>query len=106
MLFQTRILVTHGISFLPKVDLIVTLDKGEISEVGTFQELVTHAGAFAEFLKNYLANELENEENLEADITSIEGRHAKYFLEIQEYQHRIEEIAQGEKLLGIFFWQD
>ncbi|KAK3091915.1 hypothetical protein FSP39_023706 [Pinctada imbricata] len=69
---KTRVLVTHGVSFLPKVDLIVTLVNGEISEVGTFQELMTHAGAFAEFLKNYLVNELENEENLEADLNDIE----------------------------------
>ena len=30
---QTRILVTHGLSFLPQVDQIVVLQDGKISEV-------------------------------------------------------------------------
>ena len=33
-LCQTRVLVTHGISFLPQVDQIVVLQDGRISEVG------------------------------------------------------------------------
>lgn len=37
---KTRILVTHGVVFLPEVDQIVVLKNGEISEVGTYQELL------------------------------------------------------------------
>ena len=55
---QTRILVTHGISFLPQVDKIITLVDGQIGEVGSFKELVGHNGAFAEFLKSYMIEEL------------------------------------------------
>ncbi len=36
----TRVLVTHGISFLPQVDNIVVLKDGRISEFGTFKELL------------------------------------------------------------------
>ena len=32
-LTQTRVLVTHNISFLPQVDRIIVLKDGEISEV-------------------------------------------------------------------------
>lgn len=59
--FQTRILVTHGINFLPQVDLIVVLDGGTISEMGSYQELLSHQGPFSEFLKNYLL-EVEDED--------------------------------------------
>ncbi|XP_077999979.1 multidrug resistance-associated protein 1-like [Glandiceps talaboti] len=52
----TRILVTHGIHFLPKVDKIIVLVDGKITETGSFQELLTKNGAFAEFLKNYSSN--------------------------------------------------
>ena len=58
---QTRILVTHGLGFLPQCDLIVVLDNGQISEVGTYAELVDNDGAFAEFIRTYAAPD-ENEE--------------------------------------------
>ncbi|XP_060071681.1 multidrug resistance-associated protein 1-like [Ylistrum balloti] len=68
---KTRVLVTHGIGFLPKVDLIVVLVNGQVSEVGSFQELIGHPGAFAEFLKNYLTDELDNED-VDLDLEEIE----------------------------------
>ena len=56
---QTRILVTHGIGFLSKVDKIVVLKDGHVSEAGSFTQLMDHNGAFAEFLRNYLTQEIE-----------------------------------------------
>lgn len=50
---QTRILVTHGVSFLPFVDEIVVLVDGVISEVGSYNSLRTSKGAFSEFLDTY-----------------------------------------------------
>ncbi|XP_059142742.1 multidrug resistance-associated protein 1-like isoform X2 [Physella acuta] len=63
---KTRVLVTHGISFLPQVDKIIVLVKGQVSEVGSFAELMKRNGAFAEFLRNYLTEEMkEDESNLD-----------------------------------------
>ncbi|NXW90001.1 MRP3 protein, partial [Alopecoenas beccarii] len=60
---KTRILVTHGISFLPQVDHIVVLVDGEISEMGSYQELLNQNQAFAEFLRNYaLDDDIEEDE--------------------------------------------
>lgn len=56
---KTRVLVTHGIHWLPKVDKIVVLTNGCITEVGTYEELLNHAGPFAEFLTAYLTNDKE-----------------------------------------------
>lgn len=56
-LFQTRILVTHGITFLPEVDLIVVLKDGTVSETGTYKELLAKKGAFADFLLQHLQEE-------------------------------------------------
>ncbi len=67
--FQTRILVTHGISFLPQVDNIVVLVDGQISETGSYQELLDKNGAFAEFLRNYLTQEEEDETELDPEGT-------------------------------------
>jgi len=52
------VLVTHGISFLPKMDMIITLVDGKVGEVGSFKELIGHNGDFAEFLKTYMIEEL------------------------------------------------
>ncbi len=53
---KTRILVTHRISLLPKVDEIVVMKNGSISEWGTYRELLDRKGDFAEFLVQYLGN--------------------------------------------------
>eukprot|EP00092_Neocalanus_flemingeri_P004166 GFUD01004481.1.p1 GENE.GFUD01004481.1~~GFUD01004481.1.p1 ORF type:complete len:1636 (+),score=378.79 GFUD01004481.1:74-4981(+) len=61
---KTRVLVTHGVTFLPQVDQIVVLKKGVISEVGSYRELLAQKGDFAEFLVQYLSDEdseLKNE---------------------------------------------
>lgn len=59
---QTRILVTHGISFLPQVDNIMVLVDGRVSEMGSYQELLSQNGAFAEFLRNYALEDITEEE--------------------------------------------
>ncbi|XP_028913670.1 multidrug resistance-associated protein 6 isoform X4 [Ornithorhynchus anatinus] len=46
----TRILVTHAVSVLPRVDSIVMLVDGAIAEIGSYRELVRRKGAFVDFL--------------------------------------------------------
>uniref|UniRef100_A0A4W5REH7 ABC-type glutathione-S-conjugate transporter n=1 Tax=Hucho hucho TaxID=62062 RepID=A0A4W5REH7_9TELE len=59
---KTRILVTHGISFLPQVNNIVVLVEGRVSEMGSYQELLQQNGAFAEFLRNYSLEDIVEDE--------------------------------------------
>uniref|UniRef100_A0A8C7CDD3 Uncharacterized protein n=1 Tax=Oncorhynchus kisutch TaxID=8019 RepID=A0A8C7CDD3_ONCKI len=54
---KTRILVTHGVSFLPYVDEIIVLKEGCVSEVGSYQSLKDSKGAFSEFLDTYAKDE-------------------------------------------------
>ncbi|KFQ81939.1 Canalicular multispecific organic anion transporter 1, partial [Phaethon lepturus] len=54
---KTRILVTHGISFLPQVDNIVVLVAGAVSEHGSYSTLLANRGAFAQFLNLYGSQE-------------------------------------------------
>ena len=49
---QVRILVTHGIGFLPQCDVIVVMADGQITEVGSYNELLENNGAFAHFLRS------------------------------------------------------
>lgn len=59
---QTRLLVTHGISYLPQVDVIIVMSGGKISEMGSYQELLARDGAFAEFLRTYSSAEQDQTE--------------------------------------------
>lgn len=51
---KTRLLVTHGITYLPGVDNIIVLKDGHITETGTYKELLAKKGAFADFLLQHL----------------------------------------------------
>uniref|UniRef100_A0A287B6A6 Multidrug resistance-associated protein 1 n=1 Tax=Sus scrofa TaxID=9823 RepID=A0A287B6A6_PIG len=59
---KTRLLVTHGLSYLPQVDVIIVMSGGKISEMGSYQELLARDGAFAEFLRTYASAEQEQGE--------------------------------------------
>ena len=65
--FQTRILVTHGVTFLPQCDMIVVMKDGRVSEAGSYDDLLEGDGAFAEFIKTYL---LETEDLSDEQMTS------------------------------------
>uniref|UniRef100_A0A8V5GZW3 MRP3 protein n=1 Tax=Melopsittacus undulatus TaxID=13146 RepID=A0A8V5GZW3_MELUD len=68
---KTRILVTHGISFLPQVDHIIVLGDGKISEMGSYQDLLKQNKAFAEFLRNYALDEdIEEDEPTGTELTA------------------------------------
>ncbi|XP_032125529.1 multidrug resistance-associated protein 1 isoform X2 [Sapajus apella] len=75
---KTRILVTHGVSYLPQVDIIIVMSGGKISEMGSYQELLARDGAFAEFLRTYASTEQEQdpEDNGVTGISSP-GKEAK-----------------------------
>ncbi|GAB1302447.1 ATP-binding cassette sub-family C member 2 [Apodemus speciosus] len=53
-LILTRILVTHGIHFLPQVDEIVVLGKGTILEKGSYRDLLGKKGVFAKNWKTFM----------------------------------------------------
>ncbi|KAL2915593.1 hypothetical protein HK105_204778 [Polyrhizophydium stewartii] len=50
---KTRILVTHQLHFLPRVDYVIVMSDGEVSEQGTFSELMAADGEFATLMRNY-----------------------------------------------------
>ena len=54
--------MTHGIAFLPQCDVIVVMVDGQISEVGSYTELIDKDGPFAQFLHTYKGVEEDGEE--------------------------------------------
>ncbi|XP_021267681.1 multidrug resistance-associated protein 1 isoform X4 [Numida meleagris] len=63
---KTRVLVTHSVNYLPQMDTILVMTDGEISEMGSYQELLKQDGAFAEFLRTY-ANAEQSTEGSDSD---------------------------------------
>lgn len=78
---KTKILVTHGIVFLPQVDNIYVLKDGEISESGTYKELLAKKGAFSDFLMQHI--------NEEADAEGLE-----------EIKQQLEQTTSSDEILG------
>ncbi|CAL4102207.1 unnamed protein product, partial [Meganyctiphanes norvegica] len=64
---KTRILVTHGVSFLPEVDSIIVMKAGAAVERGSYAELLQQDGDFAQFLLQHQSqvsqSQHDNEEN-------------------------------------------
>ncbi|XP_018309824.1 multidrug resistance-associated protein 1 isoform X2 [Mycetomoellerius zeteki] len=67
---KSRVLVTHSITYLPEVDNIIVLKDGEITESGTYKQLLEKKGAFAEFLVQHL-QEVHVDDGSEADLREI-----------------------------------
>ncbi|XP_068210698.1 multidrug resistance-associated protein 1-like [Palaemon carinicauda] len=62
---KTRILVTHAIWVLPQVDEIFVVQDGSVVERGTYKELLSHEGNFAQFLLQHIntKDSIEEEDN-------------------------------------------
>nr|CAD7454509.1 unnamed protein product [Timema tahoe] len=61
---KTRVLMTHSITFLHEVDLIVVLRDGEVSETGSYKELLARKGAFSQFLLQHIQDIATGENDL------------------------------------------
>ena len=53
--------MTHGIGFLPQCDKIVVMEEGQITEIGSYAELIDNDGAFAEFIRTFSGIETDEE---------------------------------------------
>lgn len=47
------------------MDSIVVLNNGTVSEVGSYEQLLNHDGEFAKFLRTYLTEHGDSEEEME-----------------------------------------
>uniref|UniRef100_A0A2C9K2X1 ABC transmembrane type-1 domain-containing protein n=1 Tax=Biomphalaria glabrata TaxID=6526 RepID=A0A2C9K2X1_BIOGL len=60
---KTRVLVTHGVHWLPFVDEIIVVKDGRISEAGSYQQLLENNGHFSQFIQSTLNSNNNNIEN-------------------------------------------
>ncbi|NWW22240.1 MRP1 protein, partial [Falcunculus frontatus] len=72
---KTRILVTHNLALLPHTDLIIVMEEGRISQMGTYQELISRRTNFAELVQVFSAERTSQETNLvEVSSSKEEGQ--------------------------------
>ncbi|XP_042886660.1 multidrug resistance-associated protein 1-like isoform X6 [Penaeus japonicus] len=95
---KTRILVTHGLTYLPVVDNIIVLKNGVVTEQGTYKQLMERKGEFQEFLLQYLSEAEEEDDSLEGlediknQLESSLGR------EVVERQIRHKRASESESI--------
>ncbi|XP_066253825.1 multidrug resistance-associated protein 1-like isoform X2 [Euwallacea similis] len=96
---KVRVLVTHAITYVSKVDNIFAMKDGEIQESGTHRELLSKKGAFAEFFLQHITNDVSDEEELneleeqleeKALVTEIKRRISRQRSRISERSSNLE----------------
>ncbi|KAL1918432.1 uncharacterized protein VTP21DRAFT_3092 [Calcarisporiella thermophila] len=90
---KTRILVTHQLHFLPRVDYIIVMDDGEVREEGTYADLMKADGEFALLMKNYGGVEDEDEE---AEKEAKESEQAAQLEATEEAAVEVAAIKDGD----------
>lgn len=70
---KCRILVTHGIHFLPQCDKITVVKDGTIVEDGPYNVLLSNGDAFAAFIAEY-ANKDDQKTESAAGILTLDGQ--------------------------------
>ncbi|KAK3802039.1 hypothetical protein RRG08_064632 [Elysia crispata] len=87
---KTRVMVTHGVHWLPLVDAIIVMDQGRITEAGTYEELMTHDGPFAQFVRTYLL-EHQDEELEDPDVQRMQ----------EEIKHQVDSVTSDEDQISL-----
>ncbi|XP_047908890.1 multidrug resistance-associated protein 1 isoform X5 [Anser cygnoides] len=122
---KTRVLVTHNLMLLPHADLIIVMEEGKISEMGTYQELISKKTNFVELIHVFGAENRSEETTPKEVISSKEECQLERSLkqrELQKLKHSFdqwkiltsnkEKVATGGmklsvvlKYLQAFNWQ-
>ncbi|KAJ3043701.1 hypothetical protein HDV00_004474 [Rhizophlyctis rosea] len=70
---KTRILVTHQLHFLPRVDWVLVMKDGEVAESGTYAELMGNDGEFAALMRGGGGSVAEKEKEADAAEGDVAG---------------------------------
>ncbi|XBI25705.1 hypothetical protein VPH35_050577 [Triticum aestivum] len=87
---KTVILVTHQVEFLSKVDRILVMEKGEITQEGTYEELLQFGTAFEQLVNAHQ----DSKTTLDSNV-SKEGAMIQYQQPILPQQGSDAEISTG-----------
>ncbi|KAI8869537.1 hypothetical protein GQ42DRAFT_179210 [Ramicandelaber brevisporus] len=100
---KTRILVTHQLSVLPRVDYIVCLDGGRIVEQGTFHDLMARRGNLFEMVSIYnnQAHQTDIEVTQRSNCSTIRLNESTASVELRTEsfgaKERVQSLMQAEE---------
>ncbi|KAG8247923.1 Canalicular multispecific organic anion transporter 1 [Homalodisca vitripennis] len=97
---KTRVLVTHGVTFLHQVDVIVVMKAGEISEMGTFKELLAKRGEFSDFLVHHIAESEHGELDAEMEELIEEDKVLKQKIQRQISRRSVTDSVKSNSSAG------
>ncbi|XP_045182658.2 multidrug resistance-associated protein 1-like [Mercenaria mercenaria] len=101
---KTRILVTHGIHWLPMVDKILVITDGKISETGTYEELISRDGPFANLVQTYLENNESDADDTE--VHTANGVPDDIAMSKSSTRRRRHKSSEREKSFGMSFTKE
>uniref|UniRef100_A0A8B9LI33 ABC-type glutathione-S-conjugate transporter n=1 Tax=Astyanax mexicanus TaxID=7994 RepID=A0A8B9LI33_ASTMX len=102
---KTRVLVTHGTSFLPQADLILVLVDGEITESGSYQELLNRNGAFADFIRTFASSERKESSVQRGDTNSVAMQSLEADIEQEQIPEDLGKLTEVDKArIGRVSW--
>ncbi|KAI9463349.1 ABC transporter [Lactarius psammicola] len=91
----TRILVTHALHFLPKVDHIYFIVDGRITEHGTFDEMMANREDFARTFNEFVTK--DQTESKGGKVVDIEDADADEDIEKRQAARRGAQLMQAEE---------
>ncbi|KAK6965398.1 multidrug resistance-associated protein 1 [Biomphalaria glabrata] len=90
---RTRIMSTNSIHWLPLVDVIVVMQDGRISEMGSYLELMKTRGHLAQYLFNILRDDLQSKAVEDDDVQQMRN---KMWEHVKAVKSHSEDIAVEE----------
>ncbi|NXY67006.1 MRP1 protein, partial [Glareola pratincola] len=99
---KTRILVTHTLTLLPHTDLIIVMEEGRISQMGTYQELISKRTNFDELIQVFSTEHTREETTpLEVSSSKEKGQLGRSLQQRELLKHKDSSFDQSKILTNI-----
>ncbi|XP_053167408.1 ATP-binding cassette sub-family C member 2-like isoform X2 [Hemicordylus capensis] len=104
---KTRILVTHNLTFLPQTDIIVVMEDGRITEIGSYKELLLRRANFAELVLTFGGEKLSTSDHSSISDIKIKDHivpKTRQYLEPKDrgaFSVKKEKVATGTMKMSI-----
>ncbi|XP_074853753.1 ATP-binding cassette sub-family C member 2-like isoform X2 [Carettochelys insculpta] len=99
---KTRILVTHNLTFLPQMDVIVVMEDGRIAHMGTYQQLLSERAIFDELLQVFNAeNKSEETPQMKASYLERESQKGSILPQKELQRHKDSSSFEQTKVFSM-----